>query len=60
MITKEKLIETIQNLPSNFSMEEVYENLLVLEKIEKGLQDSIAGKVISETDLDKHLPAWLQ
>jgi len=59
MITKEKLIETIQQLPSHFSMEEVYENLLLLEKIEKGVQDSLEGKTIPDTELDKHLPGWL-
>ncbi len=59
MITKEKLIETIQHLPTNFSMEEVYESLLLLEKIEKGLQDSTEGKVIAEIELDSHLPSWL-
>ncbi len=40
-------------------MEEVYESLLLLEKIEKGLQDSAEGKVIAEIELDSHLPAWL-
>ena len=59
MISKEKLIETIQHLPANFSMEEVYENLLLLEKIDKCLKDSIDGKVISDDQLDNHLPTWL-
>lgn len=59
MLTKEKIIDTIKQLPDSFSLEEVFERILLLEKIEKGKQESDEGKVIRETDLDKILPSWL-
>jgi hypothetical protein len=59
MITKEQLIETIKQLPPEFSVDEVMERILLLEKIETGLQQSQKGKVTPDEDLDKKLPKWL-
>jgi hypothetical protein len=59
MITKEQLIETIKQLPPEFSVDEVMERIFVLEKIETGLQQSQKGKVTPDEDLDKKLPKWL-
>ncbi|MFA6260665.1 MAG: hypothetical protein WC760_04305 [Bacteroidia bacterium] len=59
MLTKEEIINSIKQLPDSFSLEEVFERILLLEKIEKGKQDSIKGKVIRDEDLDKFLPSWL-
>ena len=38
MITKEPLIETIKQLPLEFSVDEVFDKIFLLENIEKGLQ----------------------
>ena len=38
MITKEPLIETIKQLPPEFSVDEVIDKIFLLENIEKGLQ----------------------
>ena len=59
MITKEQLIETINQLPLEFSLDEVIDKIVLLEKIEKGLQQSQKGKVTPDEDLDKKLPEWL-
>ena len=59
MITKEQLIETINQLPLEFSVDEVIDKIFLLEMIEKGLQQSQKGKVTRDEDLDKKLPEWL-
>ena len=59
MITKEQLIETIRQLPPEFSLDEVIDKIFLLENIEKGLQQSQKGKVTRDEDLDKKLPEWL-
>jgi hypothetical protein len=59
MITKEPLIETIKQLPPEFSVDEVINKIVLLEKINKGLQQSQKGKVTRDEDLDKKLPEWL-
>lgn len=59
MITKEKLIDAIQNLPDEFSMDDVLDELMLLQKIDAGLTQSANGTVISDENLDKELPEWL-
>ncbi len=59
MLVKASVIESIKQLPENFSLEEVFERILLLEKIETGIKQSKEGEVVSEKDLDKYLPEWL-
>ncbi len=59
MLAKERVIESIKQLPENFSLEEVFERILLLEKIETGIKQSNEGEIILEKDLDKFLPEWL-
>lgn len=59
MLTREKLIETIQKLPSDFSLDEVIDSIYLLEKIETGLQQSTKGQVTPDEELDRKLPEWL-
>ena len=59
MIVKEPLIETIKQLPPEFSVDKVIDKIFLLENIEKGLQQSQKGKVTPDEDLDKKLPEWL-
>ena len=42
-----KVIETLDKLPKEFSAEELFEKLLFIEKVERGMQDVEEGKVIS-------------
>ncbi len=37
MLTKEKVKKTIDRLPDSFTVDQVIEELVVLDKIEKGL-----------------------
>lgn len=44
---KHRVIETLDHLPDEFSLEDLVEKLLFLGKVEKGLQDAEEGKTIS-------------
>ncbi len=46
-MNKSKVIETLQQLPEEFSTEELIERLLFIEKVEQGLKDVEEGKVTS-------------
>lgn len=59
MIIKEPLIETINQLPLEFSLDEVIDKIVLLENIEKGLLQSQKRKVTRDEDLAKKLPEWL-
>ncbi len=44
MITKEKAIETIKSLPEEFSIEELMDRLILLNKIETGIRQTERGE----------------
>jgi hypothetical protein len=58
MITKSKLKEQIENFPDEFSIDELVERLILVEKIEKGNQQSENGEIISESELDNEIEKW--
>jgi len=43
-MTKEMLKTAIEHLPENFNLNSFFEDLLVIEKIEKGKQELAEGK----------------
>jgi len=49
-----------KELPENFSIEDVFEKISFLNKIETGRQQSKAGKVFSTEDAKKQLGKWLK
>jgi len=60
MLTKEKVLQSIQDLPNEFSLDEIVEKLILLEKIEIGLQQVKQGKVISNEMAKQKLKKWLK
>jgi len=46
MTTKEKVIQAVQALPDDASIEDAMERLLLLAKIERGVQQADAGELI--------------
>ena len=47
MLQKEKVLLTIKNLPDTFTIDELIEHLIFIQKVEEGIKQSIEGKVIS-------------
>ncbi|WP_073120064.1 hypothetical protein [Reichenbachiella agariperforans] len=60
MLTKEKVINAFSQLPSEFSVDQAIDELILLEKIDRGLVQSEANEVIPDEELDKELPEWLR
>jgi len=58
MLTKEKLNKTIKNLPDSFTIDELIDQLIFVEKIEEGYQQSEEGKVVSNEDLKLIIDKW--
>ena len=57
-MTKEKIINAIKNLPDPVTVDDVIDNIVLLEKIEKGLEQSVKGNVVSDDDLPGRLNKW--
>ena len=60
MITKKQLLSSMKELPESFSAEEIIDKIIVLQKIDMGLEQSKIGKVVSETNARKRLKKWLK
>ena len=60
MITKAKLIETIDKFPETFSIDELIEKAILIDKIERGDEQSKKGNTISEEELEKEMQKWFK
>jgi predicted transcriptional regulator len=58
MFTKKHLKETIVKLPEEFSLEDLINKLILLDKIERAEKESERGETITEEELDKELKKW--
>ncbi len=56
---KAAVIESISNLPEEFSIDEIIERLIIIEKIDKGRQQIKEGKVNTENEAKSKLNKWL-
>lgn len=60
MITKEKLLETLKSMPDKFSVDELMERVLLLQKIEIGLEQSEKGEGYSSEEAKKMIKERLK
>lgn len=60
MLSKAHVIRTINKLPDQFSIDELVDKMILLDKIEKGLNQADENQVISDDDLDKKIEEWLK
>jgi len=57
---KSKVLETVNRLPDEFSLEEIIERLIILEKIEKGMEQVRQKQVATIDEAKKRLQKWLK
>ena len=58
MLTKELVNNQIKEMPNEFTLDELIERLLVVEKVNQGLNEVELGKTVSEEELDKKMAKW--
>lgn len=56
---KSAVLDSISNLPDEFSIDEIIERLIIIEKIDKGRQDVKDGKINTEEQAKAKLSKWL-
>ena len=57
---KAKIIEAINRLPEDFSIDDLLDEKLLMQKIENGINLTINNEVIPDENLDQVLPEWLR
>ena len=60
MLTKTQIIDSLSNLPENVTIDQVIDHLVVVEKIQNGLEDSANGRVYNKDQAKSKLKKWLK
>jgi hypothetical protein len=60
MITKTQLIHTLDKMPENMTIDQVIDQLIFLEKVQKGLDDSAKGRTKTKDQAKEILHKWLK
>ena len=55
---KSRIIHTLNEFPRKFSLDDFLERLLVIEKIDEGIEEAKAGKTISHDKVKKIVAKW--
>ena len=55
---RDKAIETVQELPNEFDLEELMEKLVFVEKVEKGLKQLDEGKTVTHETVKEITKKW--
>ena len=58
MITKYKVKELVEHMPDIFSVDDLVERVLILEKIEKAQQEIENGEGMDWEDFKKEMDQW--
>ena len=58
MLTKELVNSQIKKMPEEFTLDELIERLIIVEKVNCSLKEVEQGKTISEEELDKKMAKW--
>lgn len=60
MITKTQIINSLDKLPENLSIDQVIDHLIFIEKVQKGLDDSEQGRINTKEEAKQKLKRWLK
>ncbi len=60
MLTKKKLLQTVKEMPDKFSLDDLLDRIILLEKIEVGLEQSKSGQTHSTEQAKEKLKKWLK
>ena len=60
MLTKTQIINSLEKLPENVTIDQVIDHLIFIEKIQKGLNDSDTGRTKDKVEAREKLKKWLK
>jgi len=60
MITKTQLIHSLDKLPDNFTIDQIIDHLIFVEKVQKGLDDAHNRKVNTVEEAKQKLTKWVK
>lgn len=60
MITKTQIINSLEKLPENLTIDQVVDQLIFIEKVQRGLDDSVNGRTNTKEEAKQKLSKWLK
>lgn len=61
MISKEKILNTLKDMPEEFSAEELIKRVILLDKVAKGLEDIEEGRTYTVEEVEaEYKKRWQQ
>lgn len=60
MTIREKVIQAVRDLPDDATVEDAMERLLLLAKIERGIEQADAGQTIEHARVKERMAKWLK
>lgn len=60
MEIKQQILKAIEELPDDASVEDAFDRLYLLYKIEKGLRQADRGELISQEEARQRMARWLK
>lgn len=57
-MTKDRVLDSLADLPEEFSVEDLIERLLFVQKVEEGLRQSERGETTPVEDVRQQLRKW--
>lgn len=58
MLTKEKVVDSLRDLPPTFSIDDLVDKLLFLQKVEMGMEQSKQGETFSTENAKAMIEQW--
>jgi len=59
-ISKKNFLKGIEKLPEEISVDQLFDRILLQQKIEQGLKDVEEGNMISHDEVKKEVEKWLK
>jgi hypothetical protein len=60
MLTKKQVLSAVKNMPDTFDTVQLFDRILLINKVEEGRQQIKAGKGLSTEEAKKKLKKWLK
>ena len=60
MLNKNRVLESIRELPEEFSANELFDRIILLQKIQKAEQEKREGRGLSTEEAKQRLKKWLR
>jgi predicted transcriptional regulator len=58
--TKQEVVQLLNRLPDDCSLEDIQYHLYVMQKIERGLLDAEKGSVYTQEQMEEKLSRWIK